>query len=121
MRILPSVVATLLWCVSANAQPRELIISGIGANSCADVLDDYRQGPKAIGYLALTWAQGFWSSQNAMMLQAGVPMVKNLAIDSDVTLKALMDKCGREPSRDFGIIVRDHFFDLPAIRNPRAK
>jgi hypothetical protein len=116
-------VAVILLCVctSANAQNRELIIVGIGANSCSTVLKNYREGPRAMGYLIITWAEGFWSSQNAMMLMAGTPMLKNLAGDSDTRIKALMDECSRRPSEDFGLIVRDHFAKLPTFPNPRAK
>jgi hypothetical protein len=73
-------VILLFVCTSTNAQNRELIISGVGASSCADILKNYREGPKAMGYLIVSWAEGFWSSQNAMMLQAGAPMLKNLGV-----------------------------------------
>jgi hypothetical protein len=56
-----------------------------------------------------------------MMLQAGTPMLKNLAADSEAQIKALMAECGRRPSEDFGLIVRDHFVKLPSFLNPRAK
>lgn len=116
-------VATFLLglCTSTHAQPRELIIAGVGASKCAEVLKSYREGPKAMGYLILTWAHGFWSSQNAMFLQAGTPMLRNLAGDEDSLIKALMDKCGRRPAEDFGLIVRDHFLELPSFSNPRAR
>jgi hypothetical protein len=116
------VAAILLFvCTSANAQNRELIIVGIGANSCSTILKNYREGPKAMGYLIISWAEGFWSSQNAMMLQAGTPMLKNLSGDSDARIKALMAECSRRPSEDFGLIVRDYFFELPNWPNPKAK
>lgn len=121
MRYSLAVVTLFVMCTSANAQNAELIIVGIGANSCKQVLKTYREGPRAMGYLIVTWAEGFWSSQNAMMLQAGVPMLKNLAGDSDARIKALMDECGRQPSQDFGLVVRDYFFKLPPMRNPNAK
>jgi hypothetical protein len=108
-------------CTSANAQPRELIIAGIGATTCAHVLKSYRQGPKAMRYLIMTWAQGFWSSQNAMLLQAGAPLLRNLAGGDEAHIKGLMTACDGKPSVDFGIIVRDYFFELPGYRNPQAK
>ncbi len=119
MRVLLAAAAILLACATASAQNRELIIVGIGANSCTEVLKTYREGPKAMGYLILTYAQGFWSSQNAMFLIAGTPMLRNLAGDADAQLKGLMAECERRPSQDFGIIVRDHFHTLPSMRNPR--
>jgi hypothetical protein len=121
MRYILAVAAILLSCTTANAQNRELIIAGIGANSCSTILKNYREGPKAMGYLIISWAEGFWSSQNAMMLQAGTPMLRNLAGDSDARIKALMAECSRRPSVDFGLIVRDYFFELPNWPNPKAK
>jgi hypothetical protein len=116
------VAATLLCsCTALHAQPSELMIIGIGARPCADILKTYREGPKAISYLILTWAHGFWSSQNATFLQARVPFLKNLAGDNDSQVKALMAACERRPSQDFGLVVRDHFFELPNMRNPQAK
>jgi hypothetical protein len=116
------VAAALLFvCTSANAQNRELIIAGIGASPCSMILKNYREGPKAMGYLIISWAEGFWSSQNAMLLQAGTPMLKNLAGDSDARIKALMAECGGRPSEDFGLVVRDHFAKLPTFPNPNAK
>jgi len=121
MRYILAVAAILLSCTIVNAQNRELIIVGIGANSCSAILKNYREGPKAMGYLIISWAEGFWSSQNAMMLQAGTPMLRNLAGDSDARIKALMAECSRRPSEDFGLIVRDYFFELPNWPNPKAK
>ena len=66
-------------------------------------------------YLIFSYVQGFWSSQNSMFMQARAPVLKNLAGDSDTHLKALMAECGRTPSEDFGIIVRDYFYNLPAV------
>jgi hypothetical protein len=74
-----------------------------------------------MGYLIMTWAQGFWSSQNAMFLQAGAPMMRNLAGDDEPRLKAMMEQCSRRPTEDFGLIVRDYFSELPRYPNPRAK
>jgi hypothetical protein len=108
-------------CTSANAQTREFIIAGIGANKCSTVLKNYSEGPKAMGYLIITWAQGFWSSQNAMFLMAGAPMMKNLAGDDETRIKAMMDLCRRRLSDDFGLVVRDYFNELPNLPNPRAK
>jgi hypothetical protein len=119
MRALLSAAAILLACASASAQERELIIAGAGASPCATVLKMYREGPKAAGLLLIYYAQGFWSSQNAMFLQAGTPMLKNLGGDSRAQLEGLMAECERKPSQDFGIIVRDYFHTLPSMRNPR--
>lgn len=74
-----------------------------------------------MSYLILTWAHGFWSSQNAMFLQTGVPFLMNLAGNDDAQVKALMAACERKPAQDFGIVVRDHFLTLPTMRNPQAK
>jgi hypothetical protein len=113
--------AILLICAPASAQKSELIIAGIGANSCAVVLKNYREGPKPMGYLIMTWALGFWSSQNAMLLQAGTPMLKNLAVNDEAQIKTFMDECSRRPSEDFGLIVRDQFLKLPTFRDPNVK
>jgi hypothetical protein len=121
MRRLLAVAIFLSSCATLNAQPSELIIVGIGARPCADTLKTYREGPKAMSYLILTWAHGFWSSQNAMFLQARVPMLKNLAGDDDTQVKALMAACERKPSQDFGLIVRDYYYELPSMQNPQAK
>jgi hypothetical protein len=121
MRRWLTIIFVLGLCTSVNAQPRELIIAGIGATTCAHVLKSYREGPKAMSYLILTWAQGFWSSQNAMFLQAGAPLLRNLAGDDEAHIKGLMTACDGKPSVDFGIIVRDYFFELPGYRNPQAK
>ena len=121
MRYLLAVAGIVMSCACAQAQSGEMIIAGIGANKCSDVLKTYREGPKAMGYLMLTWAQGFWSSQNAMFLQAGTPMMKNLAGNDEARLKAMMDLCSSRPADDFGLIVRDYFFELPNYPNPRAK
>ena len=114
-------LAILLISVPASAQNGELIIAGIGANSCESVLKSYREGPNPMRYLILTWAKGFWSSQNAMFLQAGTPILKNLAVDDDVQIKTLLDECSRRPSENFGLIVRDQFLKLPTFRNPNIK
>lgn len=97
------------------------MIVGIGARPCADILKNFRASPKGMSALILTWAHGFWSSQNAMFLQARVPFLKNLAGDDDAQVKALMTACERKPSQDFGLVVRDHFLELPNMRNPQAK
>src|SRR6187549_3820996 len=120
MRHFLAAAILLCSCTTLNAQPSELIIVGIGARPCADILKSYREGPKAMTYLILTWAHGFWSSQNATFLQARVPFLKNLAGDDDAQVKALMAACERRPTQDFGLVVRDHFLELPSMRNPQA-
>jgi hypothetical protein len=61
------------------------------------------------------------SSQNAMFLQAGVPLLKNLAVNDDAQLKARVTACERRPSQHFGLVVRDHFHERPDMKNPQAK
>jgi hypothetical protein len=116
MRYFLAVASILLGCASASAQDRELVVVGLGANSCSAILKNYREAPKAVSYLIISYAQGFWTGQNAMFMQARAPLVKNLAGDSEAHLKKLMAECGRRPSEDFGIIIRDYFYDLPGVK-----
>ena len=116
MRDLLAATAILLSCASASAQDRELVVVGFGASPCSDVLKHHQEEPKVLGLLLITYAQGFWTGQNAMFMQARAPTVKNLAGGSEAHLKNLMAECGRRPSEDFGIIIRDYFYKLPGLK-----
>lgn len=67
----------------------------------------------------ISYVQGFWSAHNAMFMQARTPL-KNLAGDGSQHLQKLMAECERKPRQDFGIIIRDYFYELPSLPNPKA-
>ena len=95
---------------SAPAQNPETVIVGFGANTCANIVKNYREGPKT---------QGFWSGQNSVLMQAGAPVLKNLGGDGETHVKALMADCADRPSDHFGLVIRDYFFKLPKASMPK--
>lgn len=55
------------------------------------------------------------------MVMAGAPTLRNLAGDDEPRIKAMMDACAKTPTRDFGLIARDYFAELPTFPNPNAR
>jgi hypothetical protein len=119
MRHFLAAAVFLTSCTSAPAQNPETVIVGFGANTCANIVKNYREGPKAMGILIISYAQGFWSGQNSVLMQAGAPVLKNLAGDGETHVKALMADCADRPSDHFGLVIRDYFFKLPKASMPK--
>ena len=115
LALAPALTGIFLTVATVQAENNEFVVVGFGATPCAEILNSYRKQPSVASLLLFSYVEGFWSGQNSMLMQAAPSVVKNLAGDKQQILKALMVECERRPTEDFGIVVRDRFFQLPTI------
>jgi hypothetical protein len=68
MSLLRAVLAWLLLTQAASAAEEAMALRGVGITSCAQFAKLYAGDPKYVETVFFSWAQGYWSSQNTMLL-----------------------------------------------------
>jgi len=67
-RLVLALLTSAALALPAHAEP--YISMGPGTVSCAKFLQDYKQNPELLGNMAFSWAQGYMSGANALMVGA---------------------------------------------------
>src|SRR6516162_596709 len=96
----------------ANAQRHQS--SGVGARSCAQFAEDYRQSPGVTEQVYFSWAQGFMSGMNFALSSDDKLTYRDLNSSPAETQKAFIRKyCNDLPLGYFADAVLNLFNSLP--------
>ncbi|HXZ00337.1 MAG TPA: hypothetical protein VEI03_10075 [Stellaceae bacterium] len=103
--------AVLLAAAAAAAQqPKDLAEMGLGANSCARFSEMYGNDPASTETTFFTWAQGFMSAINLVLLGREHQRSTNLALwDVERQKRHILSYCAANPSRAYDEGVFDLF------------
>ena len=72
--------AIILVSLASNAKAEELFVMGVGATSCAEFGQRYKENPSKYDLVYFSWGQGWMSGINmALGYKAGVAAATNLA------------------------------------------
>jgi hypothetical protein len=93
-----------LLIVPAKAQAPSY---GFGSGKCSAYLSDITQRGEVARALYFSWAQGFLSATNGLMLKSGVPTITNFTakIANTEQQTYLDERCKAEPDKDFAAAV----------------
>jgi hypothetical protein len=72
MRMLPTAVVMLSLWVCATSASADDPASGVGANSCTQYVQDVRSRVGDARHFYFSWAQGFMSGMNGMLITQGI-------------------------------------------------
>jgi coproporphyrinogen III oxidase-like Fe-S oxidoreductase len=92
--------------------------AGVGATSCGQIAQDYRQNPKQIEIYMMTWAQGFMSGANTTFgLERG--QYRDMgAMTTEAQEESLRNYCDEHPMAEFMKAVVDLYSKLPLKKYP---
>ncbi len=86
-------------------------VIGIGAISCAKLVDQYRQAPSEVETNMLIWVHGFMSGANTLVFP---PVKRKLgAISLDAESASLRDYCNAHPFAQLVDAAQDLYRKLP--------
>jgi hypothetical protein len=92
---------------------------GVGAHTCGQFAEGYRNAPQLTESLYFAWAQGFMSGQN-MALLANHHLAKNLnAKTTEEQESFIRSHCDRHPLSGYWEAVMTLFVTLPDVRLPQ--
>lgn len=93
-----------LWIVPANAQAPSY---GFGSGKCSTYLSDVKERGDVARAQYFSWAQGFLTATNGIMLKSGVPTITDFTakIANPAQQIFLDERCKAEPDMDFSAVV----------------
>lgn len=107
MRILVALGTLILFASLATAQQTR-VVHGIGAQTCAGILNTTMANPKTAIFAVTDWVDGYLSGRN-MQLALGAQGVRNLEHETD-QMTRIFGNCASHPSDFLFIEAIDNYF-----------
>lgn len=93
--------ALALAMLSTGARAEEMLVSGVGAATCAQFAKLYQGDPKNTGLIFLSWAQGFLSGWNIGQADSKV-LTLDLSVESAADQETFVREfCDQHPLKNY--------------------
>ena len=113
MKLLCSVALALAMLIQpTSSRAEDVLYAGLGALTCGQISEMYRQNPSVVEAVMMSWSQGFMSGVN-------VSIAKNVGhrdlggIMVDVQKTSLRNYCNDHPLAEFWEAVMDLYNKFP--------
>jgi hypothetical protein len=104
----------VLHCTTASAADDPKMEMGVGVQTCGEFADAYRRDPHVAETIYFTWAQGFMSGQNVLVVLATGKTVDLSAVSMNQLEAGVREYCDAHPLAMFDIAVENLYRSLPA-------
>lgn len=99
---------------AASAATDPKMEMGIGVQTCGQFAAAYRDDPHVAETIYFTWAQGFMSGQNVLVVLATGKTVDLSGMSMDALQASIRDYCDAHPLAMFDVAVENLYRSLPA-------